>query len=156
MLSLVKRVEEQLYGYSSHVVGRILFFKVPEGSHPHREIEKVLEENDLKSAVIIGIGGFSQARLGVYSPQERRYYEMEIRPQENRVLEVANLTGNSVRGPEGKYYTHLHATLAKAPGEVYAGHLVDAVIKPFLEVAIIELVGDFARFQTLLSHRWKS
>ncbi len=135
-------------------MGRILFFKIPEGSHPHKEIEKVLEENDVKAAVITGIGGFSEARLGVYSPEEKKYYETEVKPQENRVLEVTAFNGNSVRNPENKYHTHLHVVVARTPREVYAGHLIDAIVNPFLEVAIMELVGDLARFQALLSHRW--
>jgi predicted DNA-binding protein with PD1-like motif len=145
----------ELSGYSSHVVGRVLFFKIPEGSHPHEEIAKVLEENDIRAAVINGIGGFAKAVVGVYSPEEKRYYEEEVVPEEKRVLEVVALNGNSVRGPDGKYYTHLHVALAKGPNNVYAGHLIDAVVRPFLEVAIIELVGDLARIQALLSHRWK-
>ncbi len=147
-------MSDQLFGYSSHVVGRILFFKVPEGSHPHEEINKILAENDIKAALITGIGGFSKVKLGVYNPEERKYYETEVLPVEGRVLEVVTLNGNSVKSPKGEYHTHLHAAVAKAPNEVYAGHLIDGIIKPFLEVAIIELVGDLARVQALLSHRW--
>jgi len=148
-------LEEQVFGYSSHVVGRVLFFKVPEGSHTHDEIARVLAENDIKAAVITGIGGLSKAVVGVYSPEEGKYYETEVLPEEGRVLEVVALNGNSVRGPDGRYYTHLHVAVARGPSEVYAGHLIDAVVKPFLEVAIVELVGDLGRVQALLSHRWR-
>ena len=135
-------------------VGRVYFVKVLEEASPHRAIEEFLEANGIELAFISGIGGIAWARLGVYSPEENKYYTTDIEAEPGRVLEVASIKGNSVRGPDGAYYTHLHAVLAKSPTQVYAGHLVDGRVRPFLELTIIEIAGAADEARRLLKHRW--
>ncbi|MCE4627893.1 MAG: DUF296 domain-containing protein [Desulfurococcales archaeon] len=134
--------------------GRIFFVKILEEASPHRAIEEFLADNGIEFAVIKGIGGMAWARLGVFSPDENKYYVTDVEAEPARVLEVVSLIGNSVRGPDGSYYTHLHATLAKSPDKVYAGHLVDGRVRPFLELTVIELVGAGEEARRLLAHRW--
>jgi len=143
-------------GYALFSGGRLYFLKVPSGSSPHQAVEDLLSRQGVKAAAILGIGGFRWARLGVFSPEEGRYHTLDVEAEPGRVLEVLSITGNSVLGPDNAYYTHLHAVVAKAPGEVYAGHLVDARVEPFLELFILEAIGDVGRLRELLSHRWSS
>jgi predicted DNA-binding protein with PD1-like motif len=141
-------------GYALLSTGRVYFLKVPSGSSPHAAVEGLLEAQGVRAAAIHGIGGFRWARLGVFSPEEGRYHTMDVEALEGRVLEVLSIAGNSVLGPDGAYHTHLHAVVARGPGEVYGGHLVDARVEPFLELVVQELVGDVERVRELLSHRW--
>ena len=135
--------------------GRVYFVKVLEESGVHRAIEEFLEANGIEFAFITGIGGLAWARLGVFSPEENRYYTVDVEAEPGRVLEVASLHGNSVRGPGGAYYTHLHAVLARRPSELYGGHLVDARVRPFLELMIVELTGAGDEARRLLRQRWE-
>ena len=141
-------------GYAALYQGRLYFLKAPQGSSPHSAVEALLGSQGVKAAWIWGIGGLRWARLGVFSPEEGRYYTEDVEAEPGRVLEVLSIGGNSVLGPDGAYHTHLHAVVAKGPGRVYAGHLVDARVDPFLELFIVELVGDVDRMKDLLSHRW--
>ncbi len=141
-------------GYALTSLGRVFFLKAPAESQPHQAVEDLMARQGLKAAAIWGIGGFSWARLGVFSPEEGRYYTADVEAEAGRVLEVLSLQGNSVLGPDGAYYTHLHAVVARSPGEVLGGHLVDARVEPFLELFVAELVGDAGRMRELLSHRW--
>ncbi len=136
-------------------VGRVFFVKVLDGSNPHRAIEEFLDANGIEFASIQGIGGFEWVRIGVFSPEERKYYTIDVEPEPGRVLECISILGNSIRGPDGAYYTHLHVTVAKKPDSVFAGHLVDARVRPFLELVIVELQGRVDEARRMLQHRWK-
>ena len=141
-------------GRSQHAAGRVYFLKVPAESRPHAAVEELLSSQGVAAAFIMGIGGFRWARLAVYSPGENRYYPTDYEARPGRVMEVASLTGNSVLGPDGRYYTHLHAVVAVETGVVAAGHLVDAIVEPFLELVVVELQGGLGDLRRLLSHRW--
>ncbi len=134
--------------------GRVFVLKLNEGEHPHSSIEEMLAKQDIKFAWINGIGGFSWARIGVFDPVNRKYDTMDIEPMEGHVLEVVSLAGNSVLGEDGNYHTHLHVNIARNPGEPYSGHLVDAIVTPFLELLIVELLGDDKSIRGMFKHRW--
>jgi len=142
------------YDMSQHGTGRVFFVKIRDYSNPHEAIEEFLRDNGIGFASIQGIGGFEWVRIGVYSPEENKYYTEEVKALPGRVLECVSLQGNSILGPDGSYYTHLHVAVARKPGEVYAGHLVDGRVDPFLELVIIELPGSVEEARRLLSHRW--
>jgi len=135
--------------------GRTFFLKVEEGENPFRAIEDLVTSLGVKAAKITGIGGVEWARIGVFSPSEKKYYTIDVEAQPGRVIEVVSLAGNTILGPDNRAYTHLHVTLATANDQVYAGHLVDARVNPFLEVFIEELIGGTGDLQEILSHRWK-
>ena len=140
-------------GYSLHAQGRILFIKATSGASLIEALRESLEAQDVKAAVILGIGGLKRAKLGFYNPKEARYETLELAASEDEILELASLTGNTVRGPDGKYYTHLHAVIASS-SKVWAGHLIEAKVDPLLEAVVIELTGGYERLSSLLSHRW--
>jgi len=87
---------------------------------------------------------------------KRSYHVKDVEAKYPRVIEVTSLIGNSILAYNGSYYTHIHVTLGVDENTVMAGHLIDASVEPFLEVAIMELVGDYATMAKLLSHRWSA
>ncbi|MCE4606431.1 MAG: DUF296 domain-containing protein [Desulfurococcales archaeon] len=135
-------------------IGRVFLLKLPEEYHPHKGIEELLESQGVESAWINGIGGFSWARIGVFDPNKKTYDTVSVEPEPGHVLEVVSLIGNSIHGDDGKYYTHLHVSIAKNPAKPFAGHLIDATVTPFLEVMIAELVGDTKGMRNMFRHRW--
>lgn len=139
---------------SIHALGRVLFVKVPEGSKPHQYIDEVLASQGIEAAWVSGLGGMRWARVGYFDPSTWRYHTVDVEAPEGRVIEVASLVGNSVRGPDDSYYTHIHVVLGVDPGRTVAGHLVDAEVEPFLELVIAELAGGVDALRGMLSHRW--
>ncbi len=133
---------------------RMLFVKVEEGERLPQALDEVLSRAGIGFALIQGIGGLRWARIAVFSPAEGRYYPVDVEAAEGRVLELVSLSGNSVLGPDGSYYTHLHVAVARGPGEVYAGHLIEAEVEPFAEVFVLEQATPIEEPRTLLSHRW--
>ncbi len=125
---------------------RIIPVKVPEGADPHEFLRDFISKEGLVGGVIIGIGGFEKATIGVFRGDS--YDTMEIGAFPDHVLEVASLTGNYVVTKDG-VSTHIHVVLARSHGEIYAGHLVKARVRPFLELFLIEH-GDLTK---IFDHR---
>jgi len=120
---------------------RVVPVKVPEGADPHEFLREFISKEGLSGGLIIGIGGFEKATIGVFRGDT--YDVMEVEAFPGHVLEVASLTGNYV-STDGAVSTHIHVVLARSHGETYAGHLVRARVKPFLELFLIEY-GDLTR-----------
>ena len=130
----------------------IYYVKIPEGTNPLEAVAEAARQLDLEFAFIQGIGGLEEARVGVFHGSG--YTPYDVRPMEGHIMEVASLSGNVVRGPDGKYYPHLHVVLAVRGDKVYAGHLLGARVKPFLEVFLISGASTPKDIASLFAHRW--
>jgi len=139
-----------------YTFGRVFFVQALQGSRLPQAIDEALDAQEIGFALITGIGGLRWARIAVFSPEENRYYPVDVEAEPGRVLELASLQGNSVRGPDGSYYTHLHVVIARSPRDVYAGHLIEAEVDPFAEIWVAEAIGSLEEARNLLSHRWGS
>ena len=75
------------------------------------------------------IGALKTAVIAYFNMSSMEYEKMEIREQ----VEVTSLIGNVTRS-EGDLKVHAHITLGKSDGAAVAGHLVEGVVSPTLEV----------------------
>lgn len=130
----------------------ILVAKVGEGEELVSASKKIVSEHDIRLGAIVGIGGFERARIGLFRGDG--YDEVLVEALPGHVLEVAGLTGNVAVGPDGNVYPHIHVVVARRQDEVYAGHLLEAIVKPFIELFIIELVENVDGARELFKHRW--
>ncbi len=122
--------------------------KVPAGSDPIEHLKQTIKSLNLSGGLIVGIGGFKWAKLGIYDG--RTYHVELIVAKEEKILEVAPLIGNYLITPDGEVSIHLHVTLGRDHGEVYVGHLIKAETHPFLEVFLIEAENNIAE---IFNHR---
>ena len=53
-------------------------------------------------------------------------------------VEVASLTGDVARGPDGAPAIHIHCVLGRRDCSALAGHLLKATIRPTLELVLTE------------------
>ncbi|GBF08683.1 conserved hypothetical protein [Aeropyrum pernix] len=133
--------------------GRVYAVKIDEGEDVHSVLSSLAEAEDLGFAMVTGIGGMAEATVAFYSPAEATYYTVDVKPPEGRVIEVAAMTGNIVRTSQG-YSVHIHVALGVSPGKSIAGHLVKGVVKPFMEVFVVELVsGQGTPGTSVFDHR---
>ena len=131
-----------------------LYHKIGEGANPLDELKKLSAAKSFDLALVSAIGGFSEAVIGVFKGKE--YEEMPVKALEGHVLEVVVFNGNIVSSPSGEYYPHIHVALARSNGEVYAGHLIHASVKPFLELFILPYkVSNKDEMWEMFQHRWK-
>ena len=133
----------------------IIMVKVPAGEKIPEYLVKILRVYDIPAACITGIGGFKRAKIGFYKPTLKEYDIEEIEAEPGYILEVLSLKGNTVRGPDGQQYPHLHVVLAKHGGEAVGGHLIEAEVEPFLELMIVAVQGPLEPLHEMFSHRWR-
>ena len=91
-------------------------------------------EHELQGAYFTGIGALREVTLGFWNHQTREYDKIPIREQ----VEVLFLGGNVARTQNGQPKVHAHVVVGKADGTAHGGHLMDAVVRPTLEVIVVE------------------
>jgi uncharacterized protein len=106
-------------------------------------LEKLLafaKQHRLTAASFTGLGALSDAVLGYFDCEEKRYRRIPIEEQ----VEVLNLTGNVALG-NGEPKLHAHIVLGKAAGTAHGGHLLEGHVRPTLEVIVTESPAHLQR-----------
>jgi predicted DNA-binding protein with PD1-like motif len=97
------------------------------------ELGKFVREQEVEAASLTAIGAFSRAVLGYFQWETKQYNKIPVDEQ----VEVLSLLGDVAVGDQGPTL-HLHAVLGKADGSVVGGHLIEAHVRPTLEVILIQ------------------
>lgn len=98
-------------------------------------LESFARDNDLKGSHFTALGAFEDAVLAYWNWDTREY---EKNPVEEQV-EVVTLVGNVAMAPEGDARkVHAHCVVGKRDGTALAGHLMEAHVRPTLEVVVTE------------------
>ncbi len=92
------------------------------------------EERGLEAASFTAIGAFEAATLGYFDMDEKEYRKIPVHEQ----VEVLSLTGNVASAEEGEPMVHAHAVLGRSDGTTRGGHLLEARVRPTLEVVLTE------------------
>jgi uncharacterized protein len=103
-------------------------------------LERFAREQGLTASSFTAIGAFSQATLGFFDMETKDYRRIEITEQ----TEVLSFLGDiAMQGSDPKI--HAHVVLGKIDGTAHGGHLIDATVRPTLEVVLTELPGHLRR-----------
>jgi uncharacterized protein len=92
------------------------------------------KDHGLSAARITAIGAFSDAVLGYFDWETKAYRRIPVREQ----VEVVSLVGDVALDPKGAPTLHAHAVLGRSDGTALGGHLLEARVRPTLEVVIDE------------------
>lgn len=92
------------------------------------------EENGLDAASFTAIGAFGTATLGYFDVEKKEYEKIPVYEQ----VEVLSLLGDVARKENGEPQVHAHAVLGASDGSTRGGHLLEARVRPTLEVVIVE------------------
>jgi len=100
--------------------------------------------NGLEASRFTAIGGFSQVTLGYFEPEKKDYKHIEV----NEQVEVLSLVGNIARSPKDgdKPKLHAHVVIGKSDGTAHGGHLLNAKVRPTLEVVLIDSPRHMERY----------
>jgi predicted DNA-binding protein with PD1-like motif len=79
------------------------------------------------------IGAFSDVVLGYFDWETKEYRKIPVREQ----VEVLSLIGD-VALDKGEPKIHAHVVVGKADGTAHGGHLLEAHVRPTLEVILTE------------------
>ena len=91
-------------------------------------------KNDLNAASITAIGAFSDATLGYFDMERMEYKQIPVDEQ----VEVLSLIGDIAPKENGEPQVHAHVVLGKSDGTTKGGHLLEAHVRPTLEVILTE------------------
>jgi predicted DNA-binding protein with PD1-like motif len=98
------------------------------------ELTRFAESNGLDAASITAIGAFSSATLGYYEMERKEYKKIPIEEQ----VEVLSLVGDIATKEDGEPQLHAHVVLGRPDGTTRGGHLLEAHVRPTLEVVLVE------------------
>ena len=102
----------------------------------------------LDAAHFTGIGALSGVVLGFFDWERKAYRRNPVAEQ----VEVVSLVGDVTAGTKpGEHHVHAHIVVGKADGAALGGHLLEAHVRPTLEVVITETPGHLRRRKDPLS-----
>jgi uncharacterized protein len=103
------------------------------GEEALKGLREFAREANLTGSRFTAIGAFSDVVLGFFDPEAKEYVKIPIREQ----VEVLSLLGN-VAQHDGKPKVHAHVVVGKRDGSANGGHLLEAHVRPTLEVIVVE------------------
>lgn len=92
------------------------------------------KEKKLAASHFTAIGGFQEATLGYFNLERKDYDKLPVREQ----VEVLSLVGDITLTEKGEPKVHVHAVLGRSDGTTRGGHLIEARVRPTLEVMLVE------------------
>ena len=102
--------------------------------------ELALKEN-IKLAHVSALGATNDFTVGVYKVNEKKYYKNHFVGD----FEIVSLTG-TINTMNHEFYTHIHMSAGNDSGEVFGGHLNEAVVSATCEMVITIIDGEVERF----------
>ena len=91
-------------------------------------------EQRLSGSHFTAIGAFQDVTLGYFAWQKKEYLKIPLREQ----VEVLSLVGDVALKPDGSPQLHAHVVVGRSDGTTRGGHLLEAHVRPTLEVVLVE------------------
>ena len=110
------------------------------GEDPVAGLNRYAAENKLGASRFTAIGAFSEAVLGYFDWEKKAYERIPVKEQ----VEVLVLVGD-VAFHDGKPEIHAHVVLGRRDGNARGGHLLEARVRPTLEVILTESPAHLSR-----------
>ena len=111
------------------------------GDEVMSSLQAFARDNQLGGSHFTAIGAFQDATLGYFDWTKKDYKRIPVREQ----VEVVSLVGDVAEGERGEPQIHAHVVLGKSDGAALGGHLVEAHVRPTLEVTLIESPNHLRR-----------
>ncbi len=96
-------------------------------------LQRFATEHSLTASRVTAIGAFESATLGYFDWERKTYDRIPV----NEQVEVLSLVGDiALDGQQPK--VHAHVVLGRRDGSAIGGHLLEARVRPTLEVMLID------------------
>lgn len=120
---------------------RTFVLVLDEGEEAFKTITAFAAEQGLSAASLIAIGAFSQAKIGWFDLDAKRYNPIPVDEQ----CEALSLIGDIATDEAGKPSLHMHAVLGLKDGSTRGGHFLEGRVRPTLEVTLVETAAHLRR-----------
>jgi len=124
--------------------GNLYQLRLEPGEDVPATIVAFVRERDIGSGLIAGLGAADKVVLGYFDRGTRQYEKREF-PGE---CEIASITGN-IAWAGAEPVCHLHAVVAGAGQNAWAGHLFEAKVTVTCEVSIVAGQGKLRRAEDM-------
>jgi predicted DNA-binding protein with PD1-like motif len=104
------------------------------GDEPIRALTSFAVEQQLSASQFTAIGAFSRAVVAYFEWSSKQYRQIRIDEQ----VEVLSLIGD-ITLEDSRPKVHAHAVLGKSDATAHGGHLIEATVRPTLEIVATEL-----------------
>lgn len=104
------------------------------GEEAFSAITRFAVQEGMDGASLTAIGAFERAKVGWLNPDTWEYKPIPIDEQ----CEVLSIVGDIARGDDGQSSLHAHIVLGLSDGSTRGGHLMEGIVRPTLEVTIVE------------------
>jgi len=98
------------------------------------QLKAFADREKLKAAQLTAIGAFSGAVLGYFDWERKEYRRIPV----NEQVEVAAFIGDIALSQNDERSLHVHVVLGRRNATALAGHLLEAHVRPTLEVILTE------------------
>ena len=88
----------------------------------------------LLGASLTALGAFERATVGWFDIDTKKYRDIRVDQQ----CELLSAIGDIAEGDDGKASLHLHVVLGLSDGSTRGGHLLEATVRPTMEVTVVE------------------
>jgi predicted DNA-binding protein with PD1-like motif len=103
-------------------------------------LQRFAAEHRLTASRFTAIGAFERATLGYFDWQRKDYEQIPVEEQ----VEVLTLAGDvALEGTRPK--VHAHVVLGRRDGSTIGGHLLEARVRPTLEVVLVDAPSHLCR-----------
>jgi predicted DNA-binding protein with PD1-like motif len=113
--------------------GKTFALVFDEGDEVIAGLTDFAKREQLAGSHFTGIGAFRETVVGFFDWQRRDYDRIPIREQ----VEVLSLAGD-IAIDSGEPKVHAHVVVGKRDGTAHGGHLLEAHVRPTLEVMLVE------------------
>ena len=120
--------------------GQDLILRIDRDEEILEQLRRVAEREQIRLAAVDALGAVKEFTVGVFQPEEKRYYANVF----SGAFEIVSLTG-TVTTKEGQFYAHLHMSAGDEHGAVFGGHLNRAVVSATCEMHLRVLEGKVER-----------
>jgi uncharacterized protein len=111
------------------------------GEEAFAAIAAFAKASRLDAASLSAIGAFERAIVGWFDLAKKTYKPIEIESQ----CEALSLLGDIALGDDGTASLHMHAVLGLSDGTCRGGHFLKGIVRPTLEVTIVETPAHLRR-----------
>ena len=114
--------------------------RIDRGEEIHAQLKELALREQIRLAEVSALGAVNDFTVGVFKTDERKYYANHFTGS----FEIVSLTG-TITTQDGAYYAHLHMSAGNDKGEVFGGHLNEAIVSATCEMVIDVIDGTVER-----------
>lgn len=117
-----------------------VFVRMDPGEEIVAQVREIALKEKIQLASVSALGAIGSFTVGVYHPKQKKYDSNCFCGD----YEIVSLTG-TITTKDGQFYSHLHMSAGNDKGQVFGGHLNEAVISATCEMVIDIVDGRVER-----------